>query len=117
MEFEMWTGLCIMDCGILLRDFLATVGPKLSKRRVLARLITKRKIRDGSQSNLKCLYPTIFPVTYANTFLLTAVAFFSDFNIDGCCDDHGFPLFVLSLLESHNSASLCVVLLNKIRFV
>ena len=37
--------------------------------------------------------------------------------IDGCCDDQGFPLFVLSLLGSHDSVSLCVVLLNKIRFV
>ena len=37
--------------------------------------------------------------------------------IDGCCDEHGVPLFVLSLLESHDSVSLCVVLLNKIRFV
>ena len=50
-------------------------------------------------------------------FLLAAVAVFRDLNIDGCCDDHGFPLFVLSLLRSHDSVSLCVVLLNKIRFV
>ena len=57
-------------------------------------------------------------MTYASTFLLAAVAVFSDLNIDGCCDDHGVPLFVLSLLGSHDSAvSLCVVLLNKIRFV
>ena len=28
-----------------------------------------------------------------------------------------FPLFVLSLLRSHNSMSLCVVLLNKVRLV
>ena len=67
--------------------------------------------------DLKCLDPTIFLVTYASTFLLAAVAVFSDLNIDGCCDDHGFPLFVLSLLRSHDSVSLCVVLLNKIRFV
>ena len=52
-----------------------------------------------------------------STFLLAAVAVFRDLNIDGCCDDHGFPLFVLSLLRSHDSVSLCVVLLNKIRFV
>ena len=32
-------------------------------------------------------------------------------------DDHGDPLFVLSLLGSHDSVSLCVILLNKIRFV
>ena len=56
-------------------------------------------------------------MTYASTFLLAAVAVFSEFNIDSCCDDHGFPLFVLSLLGSHDSVSLCVVLLNKIRFV
>ena len=56
-------------------------------------------------------------MTYASTFLLAAVAVFSDLNIDGFCDDHGFPLFVLSLLGSHDSVSLCVVLLNKIRFV
>ena len=37
--------------------------------------------------------------------------------IDGCCDDHGVPLFVLSLLGSHDGVSLCVVLLNKFRFV
>ena len=67
--------------------------------------------------DLKCLDPTIFPVTYASTFLLAAVAVFSDLNIDSCCDDHGFPLFVLLLLGSHDSVSLCVVLLNKIRFV
>ena len=67
--------------------------------------------------DLKCLDPAIFPVTYTSTFLLTAVAVFSDQNIDGCCDDHGVPLFVLSLLGSHDSVSLCVVLLNKIRFV
>ena len=68
--------------------------------------------------DLKCLDPTIFPVTYASTFLLAAVAVFSDLNIDGCCDDHGVPLFVLSLLGSRDSViSLCVVLLNKIRFV
>ena len=66
--------------------------------------------------DLKCLDPTIFPVTYASTFLLAAVAVFSDFNIHGCCDNHGFPLFVL-LLGSHDSESLCVVLLNKIHFV
>ena len=45
---------------------------------------------------------------------VAALAVFSDLNIDGCCDDHGVPLFVLSLLASHDSASLCVVLLNKI---
>ena len=38
-------------------------------------------------------------------------------NIDGCWDDHGVPLFVLSLLGSHDSVSLYVILLNKIRFV
>ena len=43
--------------------------------------------------------------------------YFNDLNIDSCCDDHGFRLFVLSLLGSHDSVSLCVVLLNKIRFV
>ena len=56
-------------------------------------------------------------MTYASTFLLAA---FSDENIVGYCDDHGVPLLVLSLLGSHDSASvsLCVVvLLNKIRFV
>ena len=52
-------------------------------------------------------------MTCASTFFLAAVAVFSDLNIDGCCDDHGVPLFVLS----HGSVSLCVVLLNKIRFV
>ena len=57
----------------------------------------------------KCLDPTIFPVTYASTFLLAAVAVFSDLNIDSCCDDHGVLLFVLSLLGSHDSVSLCVV--------
>ena len=67
--------------------------------------------------NLKCLDPTIFPVTYASTFLLAAVAVLSDLNIDGCCDDHGVRVFVLSLLGSHDSVSLCVVLLNKTRFV
>ena len=67
--------------------------------------------------NLKCLDPTIFPVTYVSTFLLAAVCVFSDLNIDGCCDNHGFPLFVLSFLGSHDSVSLCAVLLNKIRFV
>ena len=51
--------------------------------------------------DLKCLDPTIFPVTYASTFLLAAVVVFSDLNIYGCCDDHGVPLFVLSLLGSH----------------
>ena len=56
-------------------------------------------------------------MTYASAFLLAAVAVFSDLNTDGCCDDHGFPLFVLSLLGSQDSVSLCVVLLNKIRFV
>ena len=51
-------------------------------------------------------------------YLLLAVAVvFSDLNIDGCCNDHGVPLFVLSLLGSHDSVRLCVVLLNKIRFV
>ena len=58
--------------------------------------------------DLKCLDPTIFPVTYASTFLLVAAAVF------GCCDDYDVPLFVLSLLGSHDSAKLCVVLLNKI---
>ena len=51
-------------------------------------------------------------MTYASTFLLAAVA-----AVFGCWDDHGVPLFVLSLLGSHDSVSLCVVLLNKIRFV
>ena len=50
-------------------------------------------------------------MTYASTFLLATAAVF------GCCDDHGVPLFVLSLLGSHDSVSLSVVLLNKIRFV
>ena len=50
-------------------------------------------------------------MTYASTFLLAAAA-----AVFGCCDDHGVPLFVLSLLGSHDSLSLCVVLLNKIRF-
>ena len=59
----------------------------------------------------------MFPVTYASTFLLTAVAVFSDLNIDGYCEDHGVPLFVLSLLRSHDSVILCVVLLNKLRFI
>ena len=36
--------------------------------------------------------------------------------IFGCCNDHGVPLFVLSLVGSHDSVSLCVILLNKIRF-
>ena len=45
-------------------------------------------------------------------FFLAAVAVFS-----GCCDDHGVPLFVLSLLGSRDSVRLCVVLLKKIRFV
>ena len=67
--------------------------------------------------DLKCLDPTIFQVTYSSTFLLAAVVVFSDLNIDGCCDDHGVPLFVLSLLRSHDSVRLCVVLLNKIQFV
>ena len=67
--------------------------------------------------DLKCLDPTIFPATYASMFLLAAVAVFSDLNIDGCCDDHGFLLFVLSLLGSHDSVSLYVLLLNNIRFV
>ena len=49
-------------------------------------------------------------MTYASTFLLAAAAVF------GCCDDFGVPLFVLSLLGSHDSVTLCVVLLNKIRF-
>ena len=66
--------------------------------------------------DLKCLDPTVFPVTYASTFLLAAVAVFSDLNKDGCCDDHGFTLFVLSLLSSQESVSLCVVLLTKFRF-
>ena len=65
----------------------------------------------GCPVDLKCLDLTIFPVTYVNTLLLAAVAVFSDLNIDGCCDDHGVPLFVLSLLGSHDSVSLCVVLL------
>ena len=56
-------------------------------------------------------------MTYASTFLLAAVAVFSDLNIDSCCDNHGVFLFVLSLLGSHNSVKLCVFLLNKIRFV
>ena len=56
-------------------------------------------------------------MTYASTFLLAAVAVFSGLNIDGCCNDHGVPLFVLSLQGFHDSVSLCVVLLNKIRFV
>ena len=56
-------------------------------------------------------------MTYASTFLLAAVTVFSDLNIDGCCDDHGVALLVLSLLGSHDSVSLCAVLLNKIRFV
>ena len=60
--------------------------------------------------DLKYLDPTIFPVTYGSTFLLAAAAVF------GCCEDHGVPLFVLSLLGSHDSVSLCVVLLNKIPF-
>ena len=51
-------------------------------------------------------------MTYASTFLLAAAAVF------GCCDVHGVSLFFfLSLLGSHDSVSLCVVLLNKIRFV
>ena len=50
-------------------------------------------------------------MTFASTFLLAAAAVF------GCCDDHGVPLFVLSLLGSHDSVSLCVVFLNKIRFM
>ena len=66
---------------------------------------------------LKCLDPTIFSVTYASTFLLAAVVVCSDLNIDGCRDNHGVPLFVLSLLGSYDSVSLCVVLLDKIRFV
>ena len=45
--------------------------------------------------DLKCLELTIFPVTYASTFLLAAVAVLSTLNIVGSCDDHGFPLFVL----------------------
>ena len=53
------------------------------------------------------------PARFCSLLLL----FFSDLNIDGCCDDHGVPLFVLSLLGSHDSVSLCIVLLNKIRFV
>ena len=57
--------------------------------------------------DLKCLDPTIFSVTYASTFLLAAVVAFSDLNIDGCCDDHGVTLFVLSLLGSYNSVNLC----------
>ena len=57
--------------------------------------------------DLKCLDPTIFPVTYASTLLLAAA-------VCSCCDDHGVPLFVLSLLGSYDSVSLCVVLLNKI---
>ena len=52
-------------------------------------------------------------MTYASTFFLAAVAVFSDLNMDGCCDDHGVPIFVLSLLGSRGSASLCVVLLKK----
>ena len=39
-------------------------------------------------------------MTYASTFLLAAAAVF------GCYDDHGVPLFVLSLLGSHDSVSL-----------
>ena len=35
-----------------------------------------------------------------------AVSVFSDLNIDGCCDDHGVPFCVLSLLGSHDSVSL-----------
>ena len=50
-------------------------------------------------------------------FFLAAVAVFSDFNIDGCSDDHGVPLFVLLFLGSRDSVSFCVVLLKKIRFV
>ena len=46
--------------------------------------------------------------------LLAAVSVLSELNVDGRCDDHGVPLFVLSLLGSHDSVSLCVVLLNKI---
>ena len=56
-------------------------------------------------------------MTYASMFLLAAVAVFSNLNIDSCCDDHSVHLFVLPLLGSHDSVSLCVVLLNKIRFV
>ena len=57
-------------------------------------------------------------MTYVSTFLLAAVAVFSDLNIGSFCDDHRDPLFVLSLLGSHHSVSLCVVfILNKIRFV
>ena len=63
--------------------------------------------------DFKCLDPTIFPVTYASTFFLAAVAVFSDLNMDGCCDDHCVPLFVLSLLGSRDSVSLCVVLQKK----
>ena len=62
-------------------------------------------------ADLKCLDPTIFPV------FARRCCCFQRFKIDGCCDDHGFSLFVLSLLGSHDSVSLCVVLLNKIRFV
>ena len=40
---------------------------------------------------------------------LAAIAVFSDVIIDGCFDDHAVPLFVLSLLGSHDSVSLCVV--------
>ena len=45
-------------------------------------------------SDLKCMDPTIFPVTYASKFLLAIVAVFSDLNIDDCCDDHGFLCFL-----------------------
>ena len=38
-------------------------------------------------------------------------------SVFGCRDNHAVPLFVLSLLGSHDSISLCVVLLNKLRFM
>ena len=65
----------------------------------------------------KRLDPAMFPMTYASMFLLAAVSVLSHLNIDGCCDDHRVSLFVFSLLGSHDSVSLCVVLLNKIQFV
>ena len=81
-------------------------------RGLTTKLTTNIPRRLTNAVDLKCLDPTIFLILPRN---LCQHVFARC--CDGFCDDHDVPLFVLSLLGSHDGVSLCVVLLNKIRFV
>ena len=72
---------------------METGGKHLKPGRGLTTKVTGTTKLFTNAVDLKCLDPTIFLVTFASTFLLAAVAVFSDLNIDGCCDEHGVPLF------------------------